>query len=118
MISSSPAVFIRHLRSAYVLGIRSLPRTGVSSVVRTKAMAEKVLRTIRDMPYLEVLGFEFRDQKQAMTSGMDLVSSLPRGLTHLKYSVVGWDLKQEPKTAERVVKRIVSPFSHAMACGY
>ena len=63
---------------------KNLRRLDIKAVIPTKAMAEKVLRTIRDMPYLEVLGFEFRAQKQAMTSGMDLLSSLPRGLTHLK----------------------------------
>jgi hypothetical protein len=93
---------------------KQLRRLDIKAVIPSKAMAERVLRTISDMPCLEVLGFEFRDQKAALASGMVLVKELPRNITHLKYSVVGWDLKKDRMTAEDLVRRIVSQFPNTV----
>lgn len=115
-LSSFKWVAYRDVLSPYVCqdlarfleGRRYLRRVDIKAVIYDKESAKSVLRSLSKMPYLEVLGFEFRDTRQALKSGLDLLRYIPQTVTHLKYHVVGWDLKAKFTTPDDIVRRTVS----------
>lgn len=86
-----------------------LRRVDIKAVIVNKHYAEKTLHALRKMPYLEVLGFEFRDVRDGLNSGLELLRYIPRTVAHLKYNVIGWNLTQAPTVPDTVVKRAVGP---------
>lgn len=102
----------------FLEGRSNLRRVDIKAVILNKDLAKAVLHALNQMPHLEVLGLEFRDRRRALESGLDLLSRIPQTVTHLKYHVVGWNLKARFNTPDEVVKRAVSLFPPPIKKGY
>ncbi|GJE94588.1 hypothetical protein PsYK624_107580 [Phanerochaete sordida] len=82
-----------------------LRRVDIKAVFCNKHYAEQALRVLGRFRHLEVLGIEFRDARNGLSSGLELLRYIPRTVTHLKYNVIGWRLDETPSTPDTVVKR-------------
>lgn len=107
-----PPALTAHL-GAFLAARRGLRRVDIKAVVLDREGVRAVLRALRALPGLAVLGLEFRARRDAVGAGLDVLGRVPRTVTHLKFSVLGWDLAERATTAETVVKHAVRPAMHA-----
>jgi hypothetical protein len=85
----------------------------LNAVLMDVNVARRVLRVLRGMPRLTVLGIEYREPRNAFSNVPTVLVEMPRGLSHLRFAVHGWNLYISPQptriaTVDWVIQQAVS----------
>ncbi|KAI0091195.1 hypothetical protein BDY19DRAFT_934415 [Irpex rosettiformis] len=77
---------------AFLSKRRRLEMLDINAVMTNVDVTRKVLKVIKGMRQLTVLGLEYREPRNAFSNVTNVLAEIPKNVTRLRFAVHGWNL--------------------------